>query len=159
MAKNLTDLANKEALGKPGPGETHFTDGQLQMTRYNSAPAFSFATANFQELRKQELADLAKPKTAGETSMRDRMSFGHSSREPGPQTYDHSNVQTSLRNHRSLADGVGVSQRFAKANRFLPIDTAPKDPFGPTKFLKEKNVPGPQKYRPSTSFLSTPLAF
>lgn len=160
MSQRLFDPFNKESLAKPGPGDTAVSDRQMELTRYNSAPAFSFSTSGFQELRVQELKALASPpKTAGATPTRERYSFRHSSRQPGPCTYDHGNVQTSLRIHRNLADGVGVSQRFNKADRFLPIDTTPKDTMGPTTYAKSKQVPGPQKYRPSTSYLSTPLAF
>jgi len=163
MGHRLNDSFNKETLSKPGPGETHITDLQMEMTRYNSAPSFSFSTTTYQELRKQEMAGLAeaakKPHSPGEPIVRERLSFQHSSRFPGPWSYNTGEVQTSLRRHRSLTAGVGVPQRFTKASRWLPIDTAPKDTMGPQKYIKPNDAPGPQKYRPTTSYLSTPLSF
>ena len=159
MGHQLEVPFTKEALAKPGPGETHVSDKQLELTRYHSAPSFAFASSNYQELRARELAAMSRPATGGELQTRERTSFDHPSRLPGPCSYDHGQVQTSLRHHRTLKDGMGVSQRFAKADRFLPIDTDPKDIMGPTKYVKSKNVPGPQKYRPNTSSLSTPLKF
>jgi len=164
MGALVADPLNKEALSKPGPGETHAEDRQMELTRYHSAPSFSFASSTYQEIRAQEKAALKeamkKPHTAGGSPIaQERLSFNHSSRLPGPWTYDHGAVQTSLRRHRSLADGVGVSQRFAKASRFLPIDTSSKDEMGPRNYTKPNLAPGPQRYRPTTSYLSTPLSF
>ena len=65
---------------------------------------------------------------------------------PGPGSYEHAQVVTSERRHRTLADGVGVSQRFHKGPRFPRPRPA-------------ERAPGPQKYRPSSSFCSRPLAF
>jgi len=165
MGKLVNQLADKEALAKPAPNETHVSDEQLQLTRYRSAPCFSFASRGYKELLTQDQASqnspaskLSRPSTASATA-KDRRSAVHAARLPGPTTYDHGCVQTSLRRHRNLADGIGVSQRFARAYRFLPIDTAPKDDLGPTTYAKAMVVPGPQKYRPSVTYLSTPLAF
>jgi hypothetical protein len=152
---HLVDAApNKEALSRPGPGETHVSDRQLQLTRYKSAPGFSFASSRYQELHKRELAAKNsghKPSTAEGRARR--------SREPGPMTYDLSRSTTSLSRHRNIADGNGVSQRFGSARRFIPLEDHPKDEFAPFKYAKSQSVPGPQKYRPSTSYLSTPLSF
>ena len=160
----VNDVLNKDVLHRPGPGETHASDNQLSLTRYKSAPQFSFASSNYKEIHAQEKAAAlqrksGKPGTADATVGRDRYSLTHSARGPGPTSYNHSNVQTSLARHRNLSDGVGVSQRFNRADRFIPLDTKPKDDMGPTTYVKSQTVPGPQKYRPSRSYLSTPLSF
>ena len=161
MGASLADPFGKEAASKPGPADTFADDRQMSLTRYASAPSFSFATASYQEIYNQDKARTkaaaeGKPGTAPPAT---RLSYHHPGRYPGPCTYNHSAVQTSLRRHRSLADGIGVSQRFGKCDRFIPIDTKIKDVLGPAKFVKSQNVPGPQKYHPTTSFLSKPLAF
>ena len=157
MGQKVEDPLRKEALSKPGPGETHASDKQLSLTRYPSAPTFSFASSTYRELHAQQKKAKSRPSTAAATP--ERVRFDHSSRMPGPCSYDHGAVQTSLRHHRNLSDGCGVSQRFAKADRFLPLDMDMKDVMGPTTFAKQRNVPGPQKYRPQTAYLSTPLKF
>lgn len=165
----VKDVLNKDVLYRPGPGETHAEDRQLQLTRYKSAPAFSFGTKRFQEIREQEKKDLLQQKKDGivKPSTADA-AYARRNRGPGPTTYNADRVQTSLPRHRNLADGVGVSQRFSKGDRFIPLDTKPRDSLGPTTFVNKREamvVPGPQKYRPisrsmtTRSYLSTPLAF
>ena len=153
LGHRLADPLNKEALGKPGPGDAAASDRQMQLTRYKSAPSFSFASVTYKELYRQSVKQ-AKNKTAGrpDSAPPTRLSYTHPARTPGPTTYNHGSVQTSLRHHRNLSDGVGVSQRFARANRFMPIDTNIKDETGPAKYTLERpedfTRPGPQKYRP-----------
>ena len=168
IGHRVPDLANKEAMSKPGPGETHASDKQLSLTRYASAPTFSFGSAKYNELEKQrKVAEMKLAQSGGtparpSTSAPEHVSWSHPSRMPGPATYDLSRVQTSLRSHRRLADGVGVSQRFGKSDRFIQLDAKglAKDPTGPTTYTKmNSKAPGPQRYHPSTSYLSTPLAF
>ena len=169
MGKLVPDISNKDILHRPGPGETHAEDKQLSRTKYPSAPSFSFGTRRFQEIREREQKALAEQRRAGviKPSTADA-AYARRNRGPGPTTYNSDKVQTSLARHRSLADGVGVSQRFAKSERFIPLDEKPKDEMGPTTFANKREArmgPGPQKYRPVTpsmgnrSYLSTPLSF
>lgn len=153
MGKLVPDLADKVSLSKPGPADTVASDKQMQLTRYKSAPSFSFASSTYQEAFRQQKANEGNPDAAPAV----RLSYTHPSRYPGVYSYNHGRVQTSLKCHRNLADGVGVSQRFNKADRFIPIDT--KDEFAPARFTKATKYPGPQKYRPTTTYLSTPLKF
>ncbi len=153
MGKLVPDLADKEANSKPGPADTVASDKQMELTRYKSAPCFSFASSTYQEAYRQQKANEGKPDSAPAI----RLSYTHPSRFPGVYTYNPGTVQTSLKNHRNLADGVGVSQRFNKTDRFIPVSN--KNEFEPCTFTKSEKAPGPQKYRPSTSYLSTPLKF
>jgi len=153
MGKLVPSLADKETLSKPGPADTAVSERTMGLTRYQSAPCFSFASSTYAEVFRQQKANEGKPGTAPAV----RLSYTHPSRFPGVYSYNPGSVQTSLRNHRNLADGVGISQRFNKADRFIPVDG--KDEFNPMVYTKSTKGPGPQKYRPTTSYLSTPLKF
>jgi len=153
MGKLVPSLADKETLSKPGPADTAVSERTMGLTRYQSAPCFSFASSTYAEVFRQQKANEGKPGTAPAV----RLSYTHPSRFPGVYSYNPGSVQTSLRNHRNLADGVGISQRFNKADRFIPVDG--KDEFSPMVYTKSTKGPGPQKYRPTTSYLSTPLKF
>lgn len=153
MGKIVPSLADKESMSKPGPADTVASDKQMELTRYKSAPCFSFASSTYKEAYKQQKVYESKPGSAPAT----RLSYTHPSRFPGVYSYNHGTVQTSQKCHRNLADGVGVSQRFGKSDRFIPVDN--KNEFEPARFVKSTKYPGPQKYRPATSYLSTPLKF
>merc|ERR1711972_597103 len=123
---------DRHGAGDAGPGSTHFSTEMLTLTKYRSTPTFSFASKEFSKRKDMEAID------AQELPPRRLLSSSHSARFPGPGSYQ---AQPML--------PLAPHWTFGATDRFLPVE----------KVAKESRGPGPQRYRPHSSFCSTPLSF
>jgi len=144
----VAEPIDKEQLAKPGPGGTHVSEKTVTLTKYASAPNFSFASRSYTErARMAETADGSVPE-------KKLLSSSHSARFPGAADYD---IYPSLPH---FADSTAPRPTFGNADRFLPVDTSAKvaRDAGPQTYTKAPKGPGPQRYRPQTTSLSRPLS-